>query len=83
VIDQEIPADADEPRLKVRSPVERVQGPEDLQKDVLREIFGFVVPAHELVREVEDLAPVETNDLGPGRLIATEAPVDELIESRG
>ena len=44
-----VAADADEPGLKIRAAVERVERLEDLQEDVLREILGFVVLADELV----------------------------------
>ncbi len=67
VVDAEVAADADQPGLEVRAPVERVQRLEDLQEDVLRQVLGLVVPADELVGEVEDLAPVLPDDLVPGR----------------
>ena len=38
---------------------------EDLQEDVLRQIFGLVVLADELVGDVEDLAPVLPDDQSP------------------
>src|SRR5439155_6324689 len=75
VIDAQVPADADQPRLKVRAAVERVERAEDLQEDVLCEIFGFVVFTDELVGDVEDLAPVLPDDEVPRRLIAVEAPL--------
>jgi hypothetical protein len=52
---------------------------EDLQEDVLREIFGLVVLADELVRDVEDLAPVLAHDLLPCELIAGQALLDEAV----
>ena len=79
VIDAQIAADADEPGLEVRAPIERVQRLEDLEEDVLRQILGFVVPADELVGQVEDLAPMLAHDLIPGGLIAGEAPLDERV----
>ena len=70
MIDAEVAADADQPGLKVRAPIERVQRLEDLEEDVLRQILGLVVAADELVGEVEDLAPVLPDDLLPRDLIA-------------
>src|SRR5262245_59118969 len=70
VIDAEVAADADEPRLEVRAAVERVQRPEDLEEDVLRQILGLIVAADELVRDVEHLAAVLADDGFPGELIA-------------
>ena len=66
VVDAQIAADADQPGLEVRPPVERVQRLEDLQEDVLREILGVVVLADELVGDVEYLAPVLTDNQLPG-----------------
>jgi hypothetical protein len=80
VVDAQVPADADQPRLKIRTPVERVERLEDLQEDFLREILGFLVPADELVRDVEDLPPVHANDGVPGGLIALQAPFDERLD---
>ena len=56
---------------------------EDLQEDVLGEIFGFVVLADELVGDVEDLAPVLPDDCLPGHLIAAEALLDQRIGGNG
>ena len=67
VVDAEIPADADEPGLEIGAPIERVQRLEDLQEDVLRQVLGLVVPADELVGQVEHLAPVLPDDLLPTR----------------
>ena len=83
VIDAEVAADADDPGLEVRAPIERVQRLEDLQEDVLREILGLVVPADELVGDVEDLAPVLAHDLFPGDLIAGQALLDEAVGRGG
>jgi len=77
VIDAEIPADADEPRLEVRAPVEGRERLEDLQEDVLREIFRLVVPPDELVGDVEHLPPVPADDDLPGEIVAVQAPLDE------
>jgi hypothetical protein len=82
VIDAQVPADADDPRLEVRPPVERGERLEDLQEDVLREVFRFDVFADELVRDVEDLAPVLPDDRLPRVLIATETPLDEAVGRR-
>ena len=80
VVDAEIAADADQPGLKVRAPVERVERLEDLQEDVLRQILGLVVLAGELVGDVEDLAPVLPDDLRPRVLIARQAALDERVD---
>ena len=74
----QIPADADDPRLKVRPPIE-VERLEDLQEDVLRQVLGLVVLADELVRDVEHLPPVLPDDRFPGHLIAPEALLDQRI----
>ena len=79
MIDAEVAADADEPGLEVRAPIERVQRLEDLEEDVLRQVLGLVVPADELVGQVEDLAPVLADDLIPRHLIAGEAALDERV----
>src|SRR4029453_12221609 len=79
VIDAEIATDADNPRLKIRPPIERVQRLEDLEKDILRQIFRLVVLADELVRNVEHLPPVLANDRVPGDLIAAQALLDEAV----
>jgi hypothetical protein len=82
VVDAQVAADADEPRLEVGPSIEGVERPEDLQKDVLRQVLGFVVPADELVGDVEHLAPVEPDDRLPGELISTEAALDERVRRR-
>src|SRR4030095_9081089 len=79
VIDAQVAADADDPGLKVSPAIERAQRPEDLQKNVLRQIFRFVVLADELVRDVEDLPPVLANDRFPGLLIAAQTLLDETV----
>jgi hypothetical protein len=79
VIDAQVAADADDPRLEVRAAIEGVQRLEDLQEDVLGEIFGLIVPADELVGDVEDLAPVLPDDLLPGDLIAGQALLDQTV----
>ena len=80
VIDAEVAADADEPRLKVRAPVERAERLEDLQEDVLRQVLGFLVPADELVRDVEHLPAVLLDDRIPGELVAVQASLDERFD---
>ena len=65
VIDAEVAADADQPGLEVGAAIEGVERLEDLQEDVLRQILGLVVPADELVGDVEDLPPVLADDLVP------------------
>ena len=81
VIDAQVAADADDPGLEVGAAIERVQRLEDLQEDVLREIFGFVVLADELVGDVEDLAPVLADDLLPGDLIAGQAALRSGVDA--
>jgi hypothetical protein len=79
VIDAEVATDADQPGLEIGAPIERAKRLEHLQKDVLREILGFVVPPDELVRHVEDLAPVLADDPIPGELVAAQALLDERL----
>jgi hypothetical protein len=80
VVDAQVAADAHQPGLKIGAPIERVQRLEDLEKDVLRQIFGFVVAARELIRDVEHFAPVLPNDVFPRPLIAAEAALDKGID---
>ena len=80
MVDAQVAADADQPRLEVRAPVEGVERFEQLQKDVLREVFREIVTADKLVRDVEDLAPVQADDLVPCRLVAVEAPLDDVVD---
>src|SRR5688500_7194377 len=79
VIDAEVPADADQPRLEIRAAIERLQRLENLDEDVLREIFRLVMLADELVGEVVHLAPVLPDDQVPGLLIAGKTPLDQQI----
>src|SRR5262245_43853634 len=79
MIDAQVTADADNPRLKIRPPIERVQRLEDLQKDILCQILRFVVLTDELVRDVEHFPPVLANDHVPGDLIAAQALLDEAV----
>lgn len=79
VVDAQVPTNADEPRLKVRALVERVQGSEDLQEDLLTEVFRLIVSADELVGNVEDASPVLLDDGVPRRLISTKTRLNELI----
>ena len=66
------------PKPWIRSaPIEGVERLENAQEYLLREVLGLVVPAHELVRDIENLAPVLPDDELPRRLITTEAPADE------
>ena len=80
MIDAQVAADADQPGLEVRAPIERVERLEDLEEDVLREILGLVVLADELVGDVEHLAPVLADDLLPGELIAVQAALDQRLD---
>ena len=82
VVDAQVAADTDDPRLKICATVERVQRLENLQEDVLGQVFGFVVLADELVRDVENLPPVLANDGFPGSLIAAEALLNEAVRRR-
>jgi hypothetical protein len=79
VIDAEVAADADQPGLEVGPPIERVERLVQFQEHVLGEIFGLVVPAHELVGDVEDLAPVQADDGLPRRLVTVQAAFDDLV----
>jgi hypothetical protein len=53
---------------------------EDLEEDVLRQVFRLIVLADELVGDVEDLPPVQPDDLLPGVLIARQTPFDQLVD---
>jgi hypothetical protein len=77
MIDAQVAADADQPRLEVRPAIEGVERLEDLQEDVLGQIFGFVMFADELVRDVEHTPPVQTDDAFPGDLVAAQASLDQ------
>src|SRR4029450_11702937 len=79
VIDAQITANADDPRLKVRPSIERPERLEDLQENVLGQVFGLVVLTDELVRNVEHLPPVLLDDHLPGYLITTEALLDQHV----
>jgi hypothetical protein len=83
VIDAEVSADADQPRLEVRAAVERVERPEQLEKHVLGKILRQVVPPDELVRDAEDGSPVQAHDFDPRVLIAVEAAFDDLVDRAG
>ena len=52
------------------------------REHVLREILGFVVSPDELVRNIEDPAPVLAHDGIPGGLLAAQASLDQLVRSR-
>jgi len=77
VIDAQIAADADEPGLKIRAPIERTERLEDLDEDVLREVFGFLVPSDEFIRDVENFPPVLLDDGVPGELVALKTSLNE------
>ncbi len=79
MVDAQVPADADQPGLEVCPLVERLERLENLQEHVLREVFRFVVLAGELVRDVEDLAPVLPDDLRPRVLVAGQAALDQSV----
>ena len=80
MIDAEVAADADQPGLEIRAAIEGVQRLEDLQEDVLRQILGLVVPAGELVGDVEDLAPVLADDLLPRASDRRPGSADQRID---
>ena len=44
------------------------------------QVFGLVVLADELVRDVEHFSPVLPDDELPGLLIAPQAPLNERLE---
>jgi hypothetical protein len=52
---------------------------ENLDEDVLRQVFGLIEPADELVRQVEHLAAMLLDDDRPRDLIAFEAPFDDGV----
>src|SRR5260370_29924575 len=80
VVDAQVPADADQPRVKVRASIEGIERLEDFQKDLLGQIFGFRMPSDELVRDVEDLPPVLPDDLLPRELVSAQAPLDQRLD---
>ena len=83
VIDAQIAADADEPRLKVGATIEGVERLVQLEEDVLREVLCLIVTTDELVRDVEHLPPVHADNRFPRRLIAIEAALDDLVGHLG
>jgi hypothetical protein len=80
MVDTQVPADADQPGLEICAAIERVQRFENFQKNVLRQILGFVVAADELVSKIEHLAPVLTDDLFPRRLVSLQAAGNQLVD---
>ncbi len=82
MIDAQVAADADDPRLKICAAVERAERLEDLDEDVLREIFGLFMLADELVGDVEHLAPILADDLLPRDLVALETLLDQAVGRR-
>ena len=82
MVDAQVAGDADDPRLEVRTPVERVERLEDLQEDVLGEIFRFVVFSDEFICDVEHLPPVLADHRFPGGLVSTQALLDEGVGRR-
>src|SRR5262249_39754341 len=72
-------ADAEQPRMEVRAPIERLERLENPEKDLLREILRLVALANELVRDVEDFTPVLANDGVPRGLVSIKAALDECI----
>jgi hypothetical protein len=80
MVDAQVAADAHQPGLKIRAPIERVQRLEDLEENVLGQVFGFVVAAGELVGDVEHFPPMLPDDLFPRALVAAEAALDKRID---
>src|SRR5688500_681680 len=78
-IDAEVPADANQPGLKVRAAIERAERSKDLEENLLREVFRFFVRTDEPVRDVEDLSPVRRDDRFPRGLIALGRALDGHI----
>ncbi len=79
VVDAEVATDANQPRLEIRSPVERSQRFVDPEKDVLGQIFRLVVLAHKGERDVEHPTLVSLDDGGPRRLISTQAGINQPV----
>ena len=80
MIDAQVAADADEPGLKIRAPIERTERLEDLDEDILREVFGFLVASDEFIRDVEDFPPVLLDDRVPGELVALKTSLNERFD---
>ena len=60
--------------------VEGIERSENLEKDVLREIFCDVVFSHELVRDVEHFPPMLFDNQLPRHLITTQTALDQCFE---
>ena len=80
VIDAEVAADTDQPGLKIGPAVEGAERLEDLQEYVLGQILRHVVPADELVGDVENSAPISLDDEVPRLLVPLQAAVDQLLD---
>jgi len=75
-----VAADAHQPRLEIGAPVKGLERFVQLEEDVLRQILSLVVTPDELIRDVEDLAPVLAHDRLPRRLVAVQAALDQSID---
>ncbi len=79
VVDAKVATDANQPRLKVRSAIERGEGLVDLEKDILGQILRFVVFTDEGVRDIEDATSVSLDNSVPRGLVTAQARVNQLI----
>src|SRR5262249_279872 len=59
---------------------EGVERLEQLEEHVLGQVLGLIVLADELVGDVEDAPPVQADDGLPGRLVAVQAALDDLVD---
>jgi hypothetical protein len=79
VVDAQVAADADQPGLEVGAAVEGIERLVQLQENVLREVFGLVVAADELIGDVEHPAPVRADNRLPRRLIAIKTALNDFV----
>src|SRR4029079_6419200 len=78
--DRQVLADDNQPGMEMCAAIERVQRFENFQKNVLRQILGFVVAADQLVSKIEHLATVVTRDRFPRRLVSLQAAGNQLVD---
>jgi hypothetical protein len=69
--------DAVHPRAQAGVAAEGVDGPEDAQKDFLRQVEGFVVVVEEVQRQLVDHPLVLADELRAGVLVPSGAPLDQ------